>query len=110
MHCSGAGVPLSTPFRFWCSVLCLRTVLGPLGRCGRSEPIGLYGLQNGSGTRISNQSDRWRAAAGQEWHATVPDSEMGTLRRLLGSLTGPATRTVRGYRPPYLFRLSPVVA
>ena len=71
-------------------MLCLRTVLGPLRGYGRSEPIGLCGLLNGSRTRISDQSDRWRAAAEREWHATVPDSEMGTLRRVLGSPMGPA--------------------
>ena len=41
--------------------------------------------------RISDQLDHWRAAAGREWHATVPDSEMGMLHRVLGSPTGPAT-------------------
>jgi hypothetical protein len=75
---------------FWRSVLCLCTVLRPLRGCGQSEPIGLHGLRNGSGTRISDQSDRWRAATGWKWHATVPDSEMGMLRRVLGSPIGPA--------------------
>ena len=91
LYCSGAGAPLSTPFRFWYSVLCLRTVLGPLRGCGRSEPIGSRDLRNGNGTRISDQSDHWRAAVGWEWYTTVPDWEMGTLHRVLGSPTGPAT-------------------
>ena len=76
---------------FWCSVLCLRTVLGPLRGCGRSKPIGSYDLRDGSGTRISNQSDHWHAAAGREWRTTVPDSEMGMQSRVFGSLTAPAT-------------------
>jgi hypothetical protein len=76
---------------FWCSVLCLRTVLGPLRGCGQSEPIESRALRNGSGTRISDQPDRWRTVAGREWRATVPDSEMGTLCRVLGSPIGPAT-------------------
>ena len=76
---------------FWCSVLCLHTVLGPLRGCGRSEPIGSRDLRNGNGMRISDQSDRWRAAVGWEWYVTVPDWEMGTLCRVLGSPTGPAT-------------------
>jgi hypothetical protein len=41
--------------------------------------------------RISDQSDRWRAVAGREWRVTIPDSEMGALHRVLGSLTGLAT-------------------
>ena len=89
----GLEHPYLPLFVFWCSVLCLRTVLGLLRGYGGSEPIGSHGLQNGSGTRISDQSDRWRVAAGREWCATVPDSEMSTLRRVLGSPTGPATGT-----------------
>jgi hypothetical protein len=87
----GLEHPYLPLFVFWCSVLCLRTVLGPLHGCGRSEQIGSCALRNGSGTRISDQPDRWRTTAGREWRATIPDSEMSTLRRVLGSPTGPAT-------------------
>ena len=62
----GLEHPYLPLFVFWCSVLCLRTVLGPLRGYGRSEPIGSRALRNGSGTRISDQPDRWHAVAGRE--------------------------------------------
>ena len=47
MACTVVGLkhPYLPFFVFWYSVLCLRTVFGPLHGCGRSEPIGSHGLR-----------------------------------------------------------------